>query len=57
MDDDIQQYAIILTKDDIEYMLNYLELVAETDTKMDKILQKFDEACGLDINGEFITHP
>ena len=52
-----QKYAIILTENDIEYLLDHLESIAESDQKMDNILQKFDESCVLDKNENFIVYP
>jgi hypothetical protein len=52
-----EKYAIVLTQADIEYLLDHLESIAETDQKMDKILLKFDESFALDQDGNFIPHP
>jgi hypothetical protein len=50
-------FAIILTQDEIEYLLDHLEPIAQTDEKMEKILRKFDETALLDDDGNFIVHP
>ena len=57
MVDTEEKYAIVLTQADIEYLLDHLESIAETDQKMDKILLKFDESFALDQDGNFIPHP
>lgn len=57
MNDIEEKFAIVLTQADIEYLLDHLEAIAETDRVMDKILQKFDEACILDANGNFVSYP
>ena len=57
MNDIEEKLAIVLTQADNEYLLDHLEAIAETDRVMDKILQKFDEACILDANGNFVSYP
>lgn len=51
------KFAITLTLSQIEYLLNILEPISETDSHLDQILQNFDETFELDSEGNFIPHP
>ena len=48
------KFAIVLTQSQIDYLLDNLEQIAQKDTKMDAILERFDECFELDENGDFI---
>ena len=48
------KFAIVLTQSQIDYLLDNLEQIAQKDTKMDAILERFDECFELDANGDFI---
>lgn len=51
------KFAITLTLSQIEYLLDILEPISETDSHLDQILQSFDETFELDSEGNFIPHP
>lgn len=52
------KFALILTYDQIGYLLEVLEPLSENDSKLDQILQHFDtDCCELDENEQFITYP
>lgn len=48
------KYAVAFTEAQIEYLLNILEPIAESDQELDNILQLFDESMELDSDGNFI---
>ena len=50
------KFAIALTLSQIEYLLDILEPISENDSKLDQILQSFDESFELDSEGNFIPH-
>ena len=51
------KYAVVFTLEQMNYLLNVLEPLADKDKVLDKITDQFDESFELDDNLNFVPFP
>ena len=51
------KFAVIFTLEQMNYLLDVLEPLADKDPVLDKITDQFDLSILLDENEEFVRHP
>lgn len=51
------KYAVVFTEEQMNYLLNVLEPLADKDPVLDKITDQFNESFELDENLNFVSYP